>query len=470
MSKTLNGVPFRQIWLPEEKYSIKAPFAMVWKKLTLHETDNMMDALREIRYMISNTNQTSYHIAADENEIIQAIPFNRNAWHSGDGLNGYGNRNTIGWEMCRNYDRNRQTTQLLEPLSSQYKRTVQNTIKGAAQLFVNEGRVANNDNIKTHFDWSGKHCPRKARNDGQVLIIKAGIINEYNRLKGIQKKPVAVQTSKKEDAHLTFRQVVDKASAGGYGNYPERVKAINDKTNYTYDVVQPEINKRFNVKTPVKPQNKPTAEQVANDIAFTKHKWGNNPERARRLRAEGYDAGWIQRRVDDIILGTNKASTKKVPVSSGTISVGSKVLLKTSASRYATGEPIPAGVKGKTYTVQERSTRSGKRQVLLQEIVSWVWESDVTLQANVTQAKPQIRAKTLHLPQSATSWRIYRPEGPYVAGSRGELPNKLAPSLVKGGLYYTIQKDLGGHVYLINTRDFGRVAIYAHPTTGATIK
>lgn len=303
---TLNGVPYRQMWLPQSKYGIKAPYSMVPKKLTLHETDNQMPADNEIKYMNSNNNQVSYHGAVDDKEYIQAIPYNRNAWHAGDGGNGYGNRNTIAMEICQNYDRSRQTTNLLEPLNTKYHKGVANAIKVGAQILLDNNIVANNDNIKTHNDWNGKHCPRKMRNDGQVMIVKAGIINEYNRLVGNGKhvtKPVQPESSAKADASLTFSQVVDKAIAGGYGNYPARVNNINNKTNYNYNDVQKEINKRFKVTTPVKPSNKPTAEQVANEIAFKKHNWGNNPERARKLRAEGYDATWIQNRINQLLKG-----------------------------------------------------------------------------------------------------------------------------------------------------------------------
>lgn len=52
---------------------------------------------------------------------------------------------------------------------------------------------------------------------------------------------------------------------------------------------------------------------------------------------------------------------------------GDRVILNNSATRYATGESIPASRKGQRYTVLQ--TRSG--QVLLQEIMSWVHTRDV---------------------------------------------------------------------------------------------
>lgn len=78
-----NGVPYR-VWLvPSSKYKLKAPYSMNPKKITYHNTDNQMPAQNEISYMRNNNNQTSYHVAVDEKEAIQGLPFNRNGWHSG---------------------------------------------------------------------------------------------------------------------------------------------------------------------------------------------------------------------------------------------------------------------------------------------------------------------------------------------------------------------------------------------------
>lgn len=76
--------------------------------------------------------------------------------------------------------------------------------------------------------------------------------------------------------------------------------------------------------------------------------------------------------------------TKKVdaPVSSTptptNFSKGQKVTLKTSASKYCTGQTIPSYIKGKTYTImQVGSGNTHPNGVLLQEIMSWVYKSDV---------------------------------------------------------------------------------------------
>ena len=60
--------------------------------------------------------------------------------------------------------------------------------------------------------------------------------------------------------------------------------------------------------------------------------------------------------------------------SSGSITVGDKVKLSANATKYATGETIPAQYKGKTYTVMQL----GSGKVLLKELYSWVYTKDVS--------------------------------------------------------------------------------------------
>lgn len=73
--------------------------------------------------------------------------------------------------------------------------------------------------------------------------------------------------------------------------------------------------------------------------------------------------------------------------------------------------------------------------------------------------------KTLHLPASADTWKVYNVSGPYTTGNEIHL---LTPA-VYGGISYEIKGNPAPHVYLIDTGVKGRVAIYAHPSTGATI-
>lgn len=72
--------------------------------------------------------------------------------------------------------------------------------------------------------------------------------------------------------------------------------------------------------------------------------------------------------------------------------------------------------------------------------------------------------KYLHLPPDANSWRVYPPN---VSPVKGNEAGFLNPKKF-GGLSYEVIGSTQAHVYLIQTRDFGKVQIYAHPDTQAT--
>lgn len=57
---------------------------------------------------------------------------------------------------------------------------------------------------------------------------------------------------------------------------------------------------------------KKTAEQVAQDIANGRGDWGNNPERARKLKSAGYDPEFIQGRVNQILGGGSRKTVKQL--------------------------------------------------------------------------------------------------------------------------------------------------------------
>ena len=68
--------------ISSDKYNIKCPYSMSPKGICIHNTANDATASNEVAYMQSNNNEVSFHIAIDDVEAIQAIPFNRNAWPS----------------------------------------------------------------------------------------------------------------------------------------------------------------------------------------------------------------------------------------------------------------------------------------------------------------------------------------------------------------------------------------------------
>lgn len=130
------------------KYNIKCPYTMKPVGICIHNTSNDASAENEVKYMINNNSSTSYHVAVDEKHVIQAIPFNRNAFHAGDGANGEGNRKYIGIEICRS------TGDLLT-----FKKCEDNCAKYVAHLLKQYGWTIKN--VKRHKDFSGKNCPHR---------------------------------------------------------------------------------------------------------------------------------------------------------------------------------------------------------------------------------------------------------------------------------------------------------------------
>lgn len=144
----------KQNLVSSSKYSVKCPYTMKPEGITVHETANDAPASNEIKYMISNNNEVSFHVAVDEKEAIQGIPFNRNAWAAGDGGSGKGNRTQIHVEIC--YSKSG---------GSKYEQAKKNAVKVVAQLCKQFGFTAKN--VKQHYDWSKKNCPHRMRAEGK---------------------------------------------------------------------------------------------------------------------------------------------------------------------------------------------------------------------------------------------------------------------------------------------------------------
>lgn len=73
----------KQNLVSPSKYGIKCPNEVTLTRIVVHNTANDASARNEINYMINNDNEVSYHIAVDDKEAIQGIPFNRNTWNAG---------------------------------------------------------------------------------------------------------------------------------------------------------------------------------------------------------------------------------------------------------------------------------------------------------------------------------------------------------------------------------------------------
>ena len=149
----------KQQIISSSKYSIKCPYTMNPMYVVVHNTANDAPARNEISYMISNNQEVSFHYAVDDKEVVQGIPENRNAWHSGDGEHGVGNRQGIAIEICYSKSGGDRFTQ---------------AEKNAVDLIVDILKRYNwgVDKVTKHQDYNGKYCPHRTLDMGWDRFIK----------------------------------------------------------------------------------------------------------------------------------------------------------------------------------------------------------------------------------------------------------------------------------------------------------
>ena len=154
----------------ESKYSVKCPYAMTPEIIVVHNTANDASAANEVKYMISNNNQVSFHFAVDDKEVVQGLPLDRNAWACGDGANGKGNRKGIQIEIC--YSKSG---------GARFENAEKNAAKFIAQLLKERGWGV--DKVKKHQDFSNKYCPHRTLDKGWASFVNMvkDYLNELNK-------------------------------------------------------------------------------------------------------------------------------------------------------------------------------------------------------------------------------------------------------------------------------------------------
>lgn len=154
----------------QSKYSIKCPYSMTPEFIVVHNTANDASAQNEVKYMISNNNQVSFHFAVDDKEVVQGLPLDRNAWACGDGANGKGNRKGIQIEIC--YSKSG---------GVRFENAEKNAAKFIAQLLKERGWGV--DKVKKHQDFRNKYCPHRTLDKGWASFVNMvkDYLNELNK-------------------------------------------------------------------------------------------------------------------------------------------------------------------------------------------------------------------------------------------------------------------------------------------------
>ncbi|MFS0643657.1 N-acetylmuramoyl-L-alanine amidase [Siminovitchia sp. 179-K 8D1 HS] len=346
--------------------------------IVIHETANTSRGANahmhaKLQYN-GNSRSASWHYQVDDKEIWQSFPDNVRCWHGGDG-NGKGNMQSIAIEICVNSD-------------GDFKKAVKN----AAELtkYLMKKHNISKSNVITHKETSGwKDCPHNLRSGAKGITwndFKAMLDGKSPSVSSPKpSKPTPSKPSTPKSA--TGGSVVDWMNANGMdSSFANRaklaaqygIKGYNGSADQNIQLLNKlKSGAKPQVSQP-KPQNK--GDMKTNSIVEYLNSIKVNSSFANRQKLYnqyGFKdkyTGTAQQNINLLAKmrggSAPKASAKPVTPN---FKVGSKVKIKSSAKKYATGENIPSSIKGKTYTIQQvKSDR-----VLLKEIYSWVKKSDV---------------------------------------------------------------------------------------------
>jgi N-acetylmuramoyl-L-alanine amidase len=222
-----------QNFIPESQYSTKCPYPMTPKGICIHNTANDASTIQERNNVARTTNtaEVSFHIAIDDKEAIQLIPFNRNAWHAGDGGAGQGSRNYIAIEICYSLSGG-------ERFINSEKRAAKEV---AALLKQYNWTIAS---VKKHQDFSGKYCPHRTLNDGWQRFLNM-IQGELDNLNG----KTTITTGVLYRVRKSWED--SKSQLGAYSDLGNAKKECAE--NKGYSVFDSKGNKVYPVEVVVEP-------------------------------------------------------------------------------------------------------------------------------------------------------------------------------------------------------------------------
>lgn len=409
--------------------------------ITIHETANTnvrANALTHAKLQYNGNNrQASWNLTVDdEKEVYLSVPLDEETYHSGKKE---GNLNSISIEICVNRD-------------GDYQKAVGNTIKLVRWLIEKYPTIKEVD-VKQHYDWSGKDCPRYLRagtkginwlkfiegvRSGKAEVTKPSKPPKYEQTSGNFKVGEKVTLSNSAKRYATGESIPNKYKGKSYTVQQRGSNRILLKELYSWVKTNDLIDKDGESSKPSKPsKNKhiSTNDKVTIDSSASKYSTGESmPSKykgktftVQQVKSNKVLLKELYSWVDKSDLKGQTGTTGSVS-SSGGYNIGDNVKIKSSASKYATGETIPSKHKNKSYTIQQvKSDR-----VLIKELYSWVHKSDILGDTGASESNRDYNAgDKVKIKQSAKKY------------STGE----TIPSRYKNKTY-TIQQVKGNKVLL----------------------
>lgn len=191
--------------------------------------------------------EASAHIFLDPNRSVQVVPFDRVAWHIGDGLGKYGirNDNAIGVELCQDVT----TGDNVWEWDFNAKTRLQALI---VFKWLMEKYNVPLSNVVRHYDASRKSCPgnwmkddwrkwKLWKNDLKLYVETGRLVDSQRNIVYID-KPGQVATVLDTKTKLTNREIAKQVFRGDWGNGEDRKNRLII-AGYDYAAVQAEVNK-----------------------------------------------------------------------------------------------------------------------------------------------------------------------------------------------------------------------------------
>lgn len=180
-------------------YPYKCPYLINLQAIVIHNAATPNGTAKALNKALHNSKEyKSWHFSVDDKDIIQSLPLNRNAFATGDGAFGMGNRTGIHIEIAKDND----TDSREEWLEAR-----NNGARLAAELLHKYGWGI--DHLKKHQDYkmtdgTYKYCPHKILDEGWAEF-KALVSLYLNKLDEEEKDKE--QTTKPEEKDDKTSQV-----------------------------------------------------------------------------------------------------------------------------------------------------------------------------------------------------------------------------------------------------------------------
>lgn len=350
------------------------------KYLVYHYVGAVSSAKNNADYFYSTYRGASAHYFVDEKEVWQVVEDNDTAWAVGNDTYKHKecrNSNSISIEMCC---KKKDGKLYIDD------KVVEKAIELGQMLIKKYG--FDRKHVLRHYDVTGKICPAPMVNDSKKWT---DLLDKLFKDTKPETKPTTTGTDVKDyevkvttavlnvrENPTTASKIVSQIKEGEVYTITHEQKAENmvwgklkSKTgwislSYTKKVSTTSTSTKVNKKMKV---NAEAGLNVRKTPGGTKV--GALANGTQVTVTEEQD-GWSK-------IGTNQwvSSAYLVEVKEETmisVKVGDKVKVKQSATKYVTGETIPSFVKGTVYTVKQISNK----KVLLKEIMSWVYQKDLT--------------------------------------------------------------------------------------------